>query len=190
VAKSPDPQHSVAVTAQLHRNTFHVGEVANLAGLSGAAEFESEANIFHTDIFSTGLRPSASSAAARKWDGRLNVFDLTRWLSAGTQAVREVRDLDTWRKYWKTSEEGSYTRSVPFAKNHQLGPFPHNTNPNDWRPTIDRITPDNNPDFQIGCDVYLVGAGQPYFQFKESGAYEAWLNAAAVAQAVSGKQEK
>ena len=84
----------------------------------------------------------------------------------------------------------SLTRRSPRNHRRRIRPFPHNTNPNDWRPTIDRLTPDHSPDIQIGCDVYLVGAGQPYFQFKESGAYEAWLNAAAVAQAVSGKQEK
>ena len=190
MAKSPNPKDTFALTAHIQRTTFHVGEVVNLSALSGPAEIKSEGNIYHTDIFSTGLRPSASAAVVRKWDGRLNVFDLTRWLSAGTQAVREVKDLDTWRKYWKSGEEGSYSRSVPFAKSHALGPFPHNTNPNDWRPTIERLTPDHDPDVQIGCDVYLVGAGQAYFQFKESGAYEAWLNASAVAHAASGSEGK
>jgi hypothetical protein len=188
VARSPNPKEPFGLKSQLQRNTFHVGEVVNLTGLSGAAEFESEANIFHTDIFSTGLRPTPSaSSAVRRWNGRLNVFDLTRWLSFGTQAVREVKDLDTWRKYWKSDEKGSYTRSVPFAKKHSLGPFPHNTNPNDWRPTIERLTPDHNPDDQIGCDVYLVGAGQPYFQFKESAAYEDWQKGSAVTEADPAK---
>lgn len=185
-AKSLNTKDTFGLTAHLQRSTFHVGEVVNLAGLNGPAEFDSEGNIFHTDIFSTGLRPSASSAVVRKWDGRRNVFDLTRWLSSGNQAIREVKDLDTWRKYWQTKEEGSYTRSVPFAKNHQVGPFPHNTNPNDWRPTIDRLTPNHNPDDQIGCDVYLVGAGQAFFQFKETAAFDAWRGTEAGAASANG----
>ncbi len=179
MARGPNPKDSFGITAQLHRSTFHVAEVVNLAALSGAAEFDSEGNIFHTDTFSTGLRPSLGapgSSVVRKWDGSRNVFDLTRWLTAGAQPIRDVKDLETWRKYWKTKEDGSYTRSVPFAKNHQVGPFPHNTNPNDWRPTIDRLTPDHDPDVQIGCDVYLVGSGQAYFQFKETAAYETWCD--------------
>ena len=174
VAKSPIPKDAAGLSADLRRNTFHVGEVINLGSLTGPADFSTEANIFSTSIFSSGIRPSASTPVLRKWEGQRNVFDLTRWLSTAGQAVREVRDLETWRKYWKTPEEGSFTRSVPFAVKHQLGPFRHNANPNDWRVNVERLSAELDADVQLGCDVYLVGAGQAFSQFKESIAYDRW----------------
>ncbi len=173
MAKSATAKDAGGLTVQLTRNTFHVVEVINLGGLAGAAEFNADANIFHTSVFSAGLRPSASSPAVRKWDGRRNVFDLTRWLTVAGQSLREVNNLDTWRKYWKTKEEGSFSRSVPFAVKNAR-PYAHNISPNDWRVTVERLSPDLGGDVQLGCDVYLVGAGQPYFQFRESIAYDTW----------------
>jgi hypothetical protein len=186
-AKSPS-HDSASLSVRLNRNTFHVAEVVNLGGMTGGTDFSAEANIFHTSTFSTSLKPSASSPAPRKWDGRHNVYSLTRWVSVAGQSLRDVRDLETWRKFWKTKEEGSIARAVRFAKAQQLGPFRHDANPNDWRVTVDRLSPDLGPDVQLGCDVYLVGAGQPYFQFRESIAYDAWQRA--FAKAGNGKDDK
>jgi uncharacterized protein (TIGR03067 family) len=180
-AKNADAGNQSGMAANLARNTFHVGEVVNLGRLTGPVEFTSEGNIFRTTAFSAQLRPT-SGQATRKWDGRYNVFDLTRWLAVGGQPLKDVRDLTTWRKYWNTKEEGSFNRAVPFAVKHELGPFRHNTNANDWRVTVDRLSQDIDPDVQLGSDVYLVGAGQAYFQFKESAEYEDWLGVSATAK--------
>jgi hypothetical protein len=177
--------------AKVHvgRSTFHVGEVVRLDNTTAAVSLDAEASVFRATMFSSRIRPAGSKTAVRHWSGARNVYDWTRWLGVNNQILSEVKDFEGWKRFWKSEEKDSARQAVPFAVNRQLGPFRHNTNPNDWRLTVERILPNLGADVQIGCDTYLAGTGSAYSQFCESLDYPQWAGAQETARAAGNGGE-
>lgn len=163
----------------LLESTAHVNKLLDLGELKGGTYIIAENNVLRADELIANLGPSN---AGRAWQGRFNLFDVRTWVSKGSSAATAANSLEKWREFWKAEESRSVHAKAPFeVPRIQLGPYRHDLSPLEWGVDDDAVrslmTMRARDEEQIGANVFVVGAGQGYLQFRERLDYENWLSA-------------
>jgi hypothetical protein len=136
--------------------------------MSGDVAVMADGNAMRLNWVCSSLDP-LQGGGRRTWrggegdSGAANLYDVRRWLGRRGRPMREVRNLETWRQFWKTDEAGSVQEPVPFATARQLGAFRHDLSAMDWRVVDGRLT----KSAEFGADTFLVGVGSPYGAYRE-----------------------
>ncbi|GEM_PF-2889699 len=159
--------------------TIHTGEeFLALKRYAGAIRVEANACVFRTPWLSREFL-TAARRDQRTWAGDRNVFDVLRWIGRYGRPLRDVENLDDWRRYWKGSDEHSAVATAHFAAPRLPGAFKHDLRPTDWQLAEPILLPDAPLDFLVGCDVYRIGPGPAYERFRFSERYAGWRAALA-----------
>lgn len=165
-----------ALNLWMYESTIHAEKAFDLSGLAGPASIVAENNVFKADQL---VAQVAAAGAKRTFDGnQLNLYDVRQWIGSGDARAAAIQELAAWRKHWQTSEKNSHQGGAPFAVARlQIGSFRHETTAGDWALDFDalkRMMRFGDED-QIGANVYLVGAGDRYVQFRDSQEYANWF---------------
>jgi serine/threonine protein kinase len=111
-----------ALSLNLRHNVIEAGRVLSLTGLERSVEISAQGNTlrFREALLSfAGLHDSSCQNVAA-WRGQDNQYKgASNWLTLNGTSTG-VRDLTSWREYWKTSETGSFeeTSSIPLETAH------------------------------------------------------------------------
>lgn len=174
-------------------STAHTNKFLNEADLRGSSYVIAENNVIRAEELIANI---GTQQASRAWMGRYNLYDVRLWVAGGAGAAKDsIRDLDSWRKYWKTEELRSRFAKAPFeVPRLQLGPFRHDLSPQEWGLQDDAMRTimvmSAKDEEQIGANVLFVGAGLGYLQFREKLDYENWLSATLPSQRASNSTEQ
>jgi hypothetical protein len=153
-------------------STINADSALDVGGISGSVNVVAENNIFRTQRMIADL-----GAGERTWDGQMNLYDTRLWIGKGSAQATQVDDLASWKRLFDAEESRSRHGAAPFVIfRPQLGPYRHELSPQEW--TLDdarlqgmmRLSSDD----QIGANVYVVGAGPGYLQFRETLDYNNW----------------
>jgi hypothetical protein len=165
------------VNLWMYESTIHAEKAFDFASLNGPLTVVVENSVFKADQLIAQLGPTTS--VKRSWDGhQLNLYDVRQWVAKGDSRATSVQELAGWRKYWSAMEKNSLQSGAPFAVSRlQIGSFRHEVTAGDWgidHDVLKRIMTIGSDD-QIGANVYVVGAGDRYAQFRDSQEYGNWF---------------
>jgi hypothetical protein len=169
------------INAFCYESTIQAGKAIDLGDAKGSVNVVAENNVFKAEQLVARL--GSAGTTGRTWDGRQeNLFDVRQWIAGGDARASAVDDLASWKKFWNAEEYGSQQMLAPFIVSRlQMGSFRHEMSPQEWGLDSDRLanSPIARAHDNLGANVYLVGAGAPYVQFRESLDYRNWFRVVA-----------
>jgi serine/threonine protein kinase len=166
------------------------------------ARLQSRGNVFHAQYGVVGFSVRGGSAPRQEselqalfrrlasWRERHNVYgQVPHFLSVNSTSTKiqnSVKTLPEWRSFWGLERTDALHGAVRFRDGAALGApdFAVETiRPDDFRldPTSAgyRASPEQR---DLGADMDIVGPGEPYFRWKQTPAYRAWLKDAATSR--------